>query len=245
MQLEAGEPPQQIMLARYYETGLGRFLSVDPAATSARPKAPQTWNRYEYARNNPLLNVDRDGQVEASFLGEFRNQGCWANVPNTPGGPLTFTLVAGADVVGGLIGAGLSFGVAGDTSLNFAIVGTASFKAGAGLFVDVGLSGGVQSGTVGDLSGQHQSLTLAGADGPGGSLGVSLDDTGAPSVQKGIDVGPKLGVGAVVTVDFSATGVVSVIGDKKKSKKPSEGERGILTDDDLPHQLSPEIQVGN
>ena len=83
MQLEAGEPLQQIMLARYYEAGLGWFVSTDPAAASARPKIPQAWNRYEYARNNPLLNVDRDGRIDDSFLSDFRKQGAWANVPPT------------------------------------------------------------------------------------------------------------------------------------------------------------------
>lgn len=70
-----------IMLARYYEAGIARFVSTDPAAASSRPKAPQTWNRYAYARNNPLLNVDRDGQMDDSFLSDFRKQGAWANVP--------------------------------------------------------------------------------------------------------------------------------------------------------------------
>lgn len=49
------------MHARYYNWGWGRFLSVDPAR-SAKPKAPQSWNRYSYAADNPLKYVDRNGQ---------------------------------------------------------------------------------------------------------------------------------------------------------------------------------------
>lgn len=49
------------MHARYYNGGTGRFLSVDPA-TNERRHAPQTWNRYAYTRNNPLLFVDPDGR---------------------------------------------------------------------------------------------------------------------------------------------------------------------------------------
>lgn len=50
------------MHARYYSPGLGRFLSVDPGNDSSR-KHPQSWNRYAYARNNPLKYVDRDGKA--------------------------------------------------------------------------------------------------------------------------------------------------------------------------------------
>ncbi|HYK00454.1 MAG TPA: RHS repeat-associated core domain-containing protein, partial [Thermoanaerobaculia bacterium] len=50
------------MHARYYDPNKGRFLSVDPKGTSAKPTLPQTWNRYAYARNNPLKYIDPDGQ---------------------------------------------------------------------------------------------------------------------------------------------------------------------------------------
>ena len=48
--------------ARYYSAELGRFLSTDPAKGS--PDLPMTWNRYSYARNNPLRLVDPDGREE-------------------------------------------------------------------------------------------------------------------------------------------------------------------------------------
>jgi RHS repeat-associated protein len=54
------------MLARYYGAGVGRFVSVDPTQRSVRDVAPQTWNRFSYALNNPINRVDPDG--EASFL---------------------------------------------------------------------------------------------------------------------------------------------------------------------------------
>ncbi len=53
------------MLARYYSPYIGRFLSVDPV-DSGRPAAPQTWNRYTYALNNPLNRIDPNG--EESYL---------------------------------------------------------------------------------------------------------------------------------------------------------------------------------
>ncbi|MBI4749252.1 MAG: RHS repeat-associated core domain-containing protein [Acidobacteria bacterium] len=47
--------------ARYYTNTLGRFNSADPAADSALIVMPQSWNRYTYVLNNPLLYVDPDG----------------------------------------------------------------------------------------------------------------------------------------------------------------------------------------
>jgi len=47
------------MHARYYSSWESRFLSVDPA--QADPKNPQSWNRYGYVLNNPLILIDPDG----------------------------------------------------------------------------------------------------------------------------------------------------------------------------------------
>jgi RHS repeat-associated protein len=50
------------MHARYYAASMGRFLSVDPVL--GKPNAPQSWNRYAYVRNNPLLLTDPDGKAD-------------------------------------------------------------------------------------------------------------------------------------------------------------------------------------
>ncbi|MFP5245577.1 MAG: RHS repeat-associated core domain-containing protein [Thermoanaerobaculia bacterium] len=56
------------MHARYYSAGVGRFLSVDPGGWDKY--RPQTWNRYTYAENNPILKVDPDGrQAVVPFSG--------------------------------------------------------------------------------------------------------------------------------------------------------------------------------
>jgi RHS repeat-associated protein len=52
--------------ARYYHSGLGRFMSVDPAP--ADPTDPQSWNRYAYVLNNPYKYVDPDGEVPIPIL---------------------------------------------------------------------------------------------------------------------------------------------------------------------------------
>ena len=49
--------------ARYYRAQVGRFTTVDPVSTlSENLVDPQRWNRYAYARNNPLKYVDPDGR---------------------------------------------------------------------------------------------------------------------------------------------------------------------------------------
>jgi RHS repeat-associated protein len=48
--------------ARYYAPGLGRFISPDSLIPN--PKSSQGFNRYRYARNNPLEYVDPSGHYE-------------------------------------------------------------------------------------------------------------------------------------------------------------------------------------
>jgi len=47
--------------ARYLSSTQGRFISVDPALTSANVTTPQSWNRYAYSFNNPLRYIDPTG----------------------------------------------------------------------------------------------------------------------------------------------------------------------------------------
>jgi len=49
--------------ARYYRANVGRFTTVDPVYTWQENLVdPQRWNRYAYARNNPLKYVDPNGK---------------------------------------------------------------------------------------------------------------------------------------------------------------------------------------
>ncbi len=50
--------------ARYYSSRIGRFTTVDPAyLLQANLLDPQRWNKYAYARNNPLKYTDPDGRL--------------------------------------------------------------------------------------------------------------------------------------------------------------------------------------
>ena len=50
--------------ARYYKPTHGRFTSTDPLLTTGRLGNPQTWNRYLYTLNNPLVFTDPTGMYE-------------------------------------------------------------------------------------------------------------------------------------------------------------------------------------
>lgn len=50
--------------ARHHDFGLARFLSADQLG--GRPTDAQSWNRYAYARNNPLKYLDPDGRFTVS-----------------------------------------------------------------------------------------------------------------------------------------------------------------------------------
>lgn len=58
--------------ARYYASQTGRFTSVDPYLDVQKALVdPQQWNRYAYARDNPLRYVDRDGRAIETLWDAF------------------------------------------------------------------------------------------------------------------------------------------------------------------------------
>jgi len=60
--------------ARYYGSKIGRFTTTDPVQTiKANLVDPQRWNRYAYARNNPLRYNDPTGAV-LELTGENREK---------------------------------------------------------------------------------------------------------------------------------------------------------------------------
>jgi RHS repeat-associated protein len=54
------------MQQRYYDPGIGRFLSVDPVTASGNSGA--NFNRYWYANNNPYRFTDPDGRCPTGTL---------------------------------------------------------------------------------------------------------------------------------------------------------------------------------
>ena len=52
--------------ARWYDPGLGRFISADPVVPE--PGNPQALNRYAYVLNNPLKYIDDDGHIPVPLI---------------------------------------------------------------------------------------------------------------------------------------------------------------------------------
>jgi len=67
------------MNARYYSSTLGRFTSPDPYLGSMSLTNPQSFNRYTYVQNNPLIFVDPSGLECVWDDGSYDS----ANDPNT------------------------------------------------------------------------------------------------------------------------------------------------------------------
>jgi RHS repeat-associated protein len=59
--------------ARYYNPKHGRFTQIDPLTASADQVNPQTWNRYIYVSNNPLIMIDPTGE----FADFYDSDGNW------------------------------------------------------------------------------------------------------------------------------------------------------------------------
>jgi RHS repeat-associated protein len=69
------------MHARHCSPITGRFLSVDPAGASFDPRAPQSWNRYSYVQNRPMVAADPTGEV-LSFTGSREGKNVVQNLAN-------------------------------------------------------------------------------------------------------------------------------------------------------------------
>ena len=57
------ESQNEYFQARYYSSGKGRFLSPDDPENDSHLGDPQSLNLYSYGRNNPLKNIDPDGET--------------------------------------------------------------------------------------------------------------------------------------------------------------------------------------
>ena len=67
--------------ARYYDPKLARFISADTIVPE--PFHPQSFNRYAYARNNPIVLVDLDGHCEGYAPTIPSDSGGGSNNPTT------------------------------------------------------------------------------------------------------------------------------------------------------------------
>ena len=121
------------MNARLYDPGVGRFLSPDPYVQM--PDFTQNFNRYSYCLNNPLVYVDKSGEL-AWFIPVIigavigAETGGWIS-SGTPAFWKWNSNDWKAAVVGGIIGAGVGAGLSaaigpagGITGMSTSVVGT-------------------------------------------------------------------------------------------------------------------------
>jgi RHS repeat-associated protein len=65
--------------ARMYNFRHGRFTAIDPLLVSADPANPQSWNRYIYCFNNPLIFIDPSGEITGDY---YDKDGKWLFTDN-------------------------------------------------------------------------------------------------------------------------------------------------------------------
>jgi len=95
--------------ARYYNAGIGRFLTKDIVASA---KDPQTLNRYAYAKGDPINYVDPDGDFPiliGALVGAGVGAILGAVVSHKTTGSIDFGYVAAGATLGALAGIGLGF----------------------------------------------------------------------------------------------------------------------------------------
>jgi RHS repeat-associated protein len=73
-----GETDLEFAQARMYLYVQGRFSSPDPYMPSAVIEIPQSWNRYVYVMNRPLIYIDPDGEAWLS-TGDANNPYTWVD----------------------------------------------------------------------------------------------------------------------------------------------------------------------
>ncbi|MEW5745818.1 MAG: FG-GAP-like repeat-containing protein [Nitrospirota bacterium] len=177
--------------ARYYDPHIGRFISPDVIVQD--PSDPQVFNRYSYARNNPLLYTDPTGQffgIDDLIIG--------AVIGGAIFGGANAAIQGGdfGDILSGAFIGGVTGGIAGGFGLAASsIVTAAGASAATATFV-----GGIAGGAIGGVISSAES----GKIGQGLLIGAI---TGGVSGYLG-----TLNLGAGYLGDFVQLGTSTLIG---------------------------------
>jgi RHS repeat-associated protein len=94
------ETAQEYFGARYYRNVWGRFGTVDPIYSSAAVTDPQQWNRYAYARNNPLKFSDPLGADINCTTTESNQHATCSDIITVNGDTFNGTIYIGGCVFG-------------------------------------------------------------------------------------------------------------------------------------------------
>ncbi len=189
--------------ARYYDSSLGRFITPDTIVPYSND--PQSFNRYSYARNNPINIIDPTGHKWSwkKFWHAFAGAVVGAIVTVATGGlgaPLAFALggaVGGAitggldgglrgALMGGLMGGVLGGAVGAGVGAFGAGFGYAALAAGGGYAIGTGhadsfvggLAGGIVGSAIGNGVDSYLHDSLAATDPKGGVRNGDVEGRG-------------------------------------------------------------------
>jgi len=166
--------------ARYYNPTIGRFITADTIVQS--PGNPQTLNRYAYAGNNPVNNIDPTGH---SWFGKFVK-----------------TLVGG--VIGGVVGA-----LSGQPWLGFSAYNAfaAAMDGGnIGAAIAGAVTGYFGGGFIGGMAGNFWGTIAAGALGGAAGSAIAGGDIGLAALSGFAGGFAGYGVGAIT--GFAGLGTI-------------------------------------
>ena len=171
--------------ARHHDFNVARFVSPDKVG--GEPDDPQTWNRYCYARGNPLRYVDRDGRsildVALGFAAEFASTLVLGAVPVQTDNPDFRRGQDAADLASvGLAGAEEDLGAAAE------VLGLAAApETGGGSLVLSGAGVGVELHAIGmaTVATIHLASRSGGSDEPKGAHTSNQTPSNREVHQKG------------------------------------------------------------
>ena len=153
--------------ARYYDSELGRFITADP--TIQHPYDPQDFNRYSYARNNPVKYIDPTGYFWLGvIIGAIIGAIVGGMAAHNAGGNVWAGIAIGA-VIGAAVG-GMSSYVGGIMMEGFGATGWAGLSIGQGALIGAttgaisGFGMGVAAGYAGG-KGSASSMLQSGGSG--------------------------------------------------------------------------------
>ena len=180
------------MQARYYDPVMGRFLSVDPVGFLETDYDPRYVNRYAYGGNNPISNVDPNGELIWHVVGAGIGAGLnlTAQLISNGGdlGRVNYSQVAvagiagaaGVGIAGSISTAVTSAGVTGSSALAANIVGNSA----AGAFI--GLEATLANAALDEIDGDGGDIHNIGKNVKDGAIFGFVGAVGGEAIIKGV-----------------------------------------------------------
>jgi uncharacterized protein RhaS with RHS repeats len=223
------------MQQRYYDPGIGTFLSVDPVTAYEDPIG--MFNRYKYANNNPYRFTDPDGRAflvddAAGFLvGGVIGVAVQAGVSVATGQDMTWGDAAGAFVSGGIVGVGaVNAPETGGVSFAVAVGGVAG-AAGNSVKQSVDIATGAQAT---DFSGKDVAIAGVVGAATAGLTEGALSNARIPGLSSGRNNMNAVGKAAQTRIAngnasrmSGKTALKAAIGSQAAGAKKTVGEAAV------------------